>query len=113
MISWFPHHGVSDTDRLEHTGLVVELAQPTDAVSIGALCTIWPAVHHVQRGEEVHFKNVDAIAHTIAINEDYTIAVSAYSTRSILLPQNPTGAGIFGYGCDESGHAAGILYVSL
>ncbi len=113
LIEQFPQHETENKDRMTHTALVVALAQHTDAIIISAQCAIWPAVHHVYSGTQVSFKNVDNVAHTIAINEDYTFAIPAHSTHNVLPPQNPVGDGIFGYGCDESGRASGILYVSL
>lgn len=112
VIENFPKHETLDADRVVHTTFVIELAQKTPAIIIGSGCSLWPMIHHAHQSYPVRFYNADGITHRIAINETYSFVIPPYALYDIALPENRAGDSIFGYGCDASGHTAGIIYAS-
>lgn len=108
----YPARDVTPGEWNNYLVLVAKLAMETDTVTVGPNCKITPVVVKTPlvSGKKLHFKNSDTVAHEIAFTNPPSYAIAANSTVDI--PIDFKGVpGIYGYGCDMSPNAVGLVQV--
>ena len=104
-------HSVKDAspeDKQRHLELVQKLAKEAAYLDITKCSVSSPVVFKVKHGEEISVKNDDDSAHTILFDAENTMYIPANSTMHVT-PDFEHGPGTYGYGCDQTPHAAGFF----
>jgi hypothetical protein len=108
----YPAKDVTEEEWNNYLVLVAKLAVEADKISIGANCSVSPVVVKTPlvMGKKVTLENNDSVAHTISFNTPPNFEVPA--NGKIEMPVDFKGTpGIYGYGCDNSPDAVGLIQV--
>lgn len=90
--------------------LVAKVAVETNVLTIGQNCSVSPVVLRT-RSKEVTLKNTDSVAHTIAFTSPF-FSGTIPPNGSLKMPVDFKGQlGLYGYGCDGSAQAVGLMDV--
>lgn len=109
----WPKDGTEEQER-QHTNLVKSIAQEAEYLDI-TNCSPNPLVFQVRYGESFIIKNSDTIEHRLRHSywKEDPIVVPANNERKVVTADLIVeGSGIYGYGCDSSGEAQGILFIT-
>lgn len=108
----YPAAGVSEEEWKNYLIAIAKVAVETDTITIGAGCSVKPVVLKTAlvMGKTVKVKNTDSVPHTLSFNNPPNFLVAANSTTE--MPVDFKGVpGIYGYGCDNSPQAVGLIQV--
>ena len=105
-----PPQGAPETEKAAHFALLQRLARTTDFLDLST-CFGNPLAFRVQNGAAFVLKNNDSLPHTLQISPQHIYTVPARDEREIVA-QFGFGPGVYGYGCDDSPDARGILFVT-
>jgi|AP45_3_1055517.scaffolds.fasta_scaffold34775_3 hypothetical protein len=98
-------------EKQRHLELVQKVAKEAQYLDITKCTIATPVVLKVKYKEEIFVKNSDNVPHTIVFDAENTISIPANSTTNIT-PGFEHGPGTYGYGCDQTPHAAGLFLVT-
>ena len=98
-------------EREEHLELAIKLARETASLDIKD-CFGDPVVFKAKLGQEFTIKNLDSEDHIIAFNREHIFHIPALSEASIIA-EFGFGSGVYGFSCDESLNATGMVLVEL
>lgn len=104
-----PPQGATETEKAAHFAIVNRLARTAEFLDLSA-CYGSPLSFRVVEGAEFSVKNNDTVAHTLQISPEHIYTVPAKEEKK-LTAQFGKGPGVYGYGCDNSPDARGILFV--
>lgn len=111
LVASMPNTGSASVATLERYGTEVNnRAVTAKTIYIGALCVAEPAIVAVTLGDTVEFSNADSMSHTLHLTPELVAEAPAGGTVSVVM-EPATGAGMYGYVCDTTGRAAGIIVV--
>ncbi|MBI5134422.1 MAG: hypothetical protein HZA81_03515 [Candidatus Taylorbacteria bacterium] len=96
--------------KRQHAERVLEAAVKTDTINIST-CVANPTVAMVAFGQKITFVNDDSVEHMIGFNIEDRYSVPAKSKKEIVADFEK-GKGIYGYGCDASQRAIGMIVVT-
>jgi len=105
-----PPQSASETEKAAHFAVVNRLARTTEFLDLST-CFGNPLAFRVQEGAIFTIKNNDTVEHTLQISQKYLYTVAAKGERK-LTANFGFGPGVYGYGCDNSPDARGILFVT-
>lgn len=105
-----PSQGANEAEMKKHFELVQKLAKEPDFLEV-AKCEVRPVVTRLRNSKTFQVRNQDSIDHTIVVDKDHTYSISAGSTQTIPVDFGH-GAGVYGFGCDDSTSAVGMLFVT-
>ena len=104
-----PQNTASSAEKEAHFELASRLSVETDTLNISS-CLGEPLVFTVVQGSKFTARNDDVVDHTIQLSEKLQFVVPA--GKMIDIPVDfGFGAGVYGYGCDNSITAAGVFLV--
>jgi len=106
-----PANDAPAEEKQRHLELVQKVAKEARYLDITKCTIATPVVLKVKYEEEISVKNSDNIPHTIVFDAKNTISIPANSTTNIS-PGFEHGPGTYGYGCDQTLHAAGLFLVT-
>ena len=106
-----PAAGASDTEKRAYSALVVGTAKMADALVLGPGCAPEPLVMSVALKGTFTVKNADTVEHVLVFDKEHRYPVPPGSTKSVVADFGPE-AGIYGYGCDASKKAVGMLLIT-
>lgn len=101
----------TEEEMQAHFAAIEEAAVATDTIHVGEACAISPRVSRVKLDEALVIINHDTDDHRIVFNEQLQIAVPA-ERKITVQPEFDQGAGIYGFGCDRSQSAVGMMLVT-
>ena len=104
-----PGPNASTAERQKHFELALSAAQAATTLQITS-CKSNPTVLRTKNGSTFKVKNNDAVEHVLLFDKDHIYKLGANSTTSIKADFG-RGAGLYGYGCDKSSEAAGLIFV--
>jgi len=102
--------GGTDAEKQEHFQLAIKIAKTTDTIEISN-CHPQPIVAKINKNEKAVFKNSDSKDHTIIIGLKDIFKIPAKSKKEIDFSFKNEAGKLFGYGCDSSPSAAGLLFI--
>lgn len=105
-----PQKGATEAEKAAHFAVVNRLARTAEFLDLSA-CFGNPLSFRVVEGATFTVKNNAAVAHTLQISPKYIYTIPAKGERK-LVAKFGFGPGVYGYGCDDSPDARGILLVT-
>lgn len=105
-----PARDASDEEKRRHFDLVVPLATRAEFLDITD-CLGNPIVFEATQDRGFSVKNSDDENHTLQLSEERFYTVPAGGTKDIVADFG-FGPGVYGYGCDNSTGAAGVILVT-
>ena len=106
-----PAPNASPEEGRAYFNLVQGRAEATDALAVGAKCVTSPLVMKLQLKKSFVIKNTDTADHTISFNKEHIYTIPAGKTTNVVADFGHD-AGIYGYGCDSTPGAAGMVLVA-
>ena len=106
-----PGADASDKERQAYFDLVTSQATAADMLVLGANCTPVPLVISLPLKKTFTIKNTDTVAHTMRLDKDHTYTIEAGKSKEIAADFGHE-AGLYGYGCDSSTKAVGMMVVT-
>lgn len=104
-----PQKDASEEKKSAHFAVVQRLAKRTEFLDLSA-CYGDPLAFRAHEGTKFSVKNNDAVSHTLQISPEHIYTIPAKGAREITA-QFGFGPGVYGYGCDDSPEARGILFI--
>ena len=104
-----PSSNASDSAKDEHTRLVLSVAKETGRIALED-CTVSPLVLRIKRGESFVVTNFDRVSHALFISSANQYSLDPDQTKEIVADFG--GGGIYGYGCDSSTKAIGMILLT-
>ena len=101
----------SYAEKEEHLELAIKLAAETESLNIKD-CFGDPVVFKTKLGQQFTIKNLDSEDHLIAFNKDHIYHLPALGEATITA-EFGFGSGVYGFSCDESSNATGMVLVEL
>lgn len=99
----------SEQKRKEHFALVERLAKEAEYLDITD-CKSIPVVLRAKKGSEIQLRNTSKVDHALVIDKDHVYTVPAEKTLKVKADFGK-GAGVYGYGCDKSTGATGMMLI--
>lgn len=108
-----PGPNAPDEERQRHFALATRLAENSETLDITG-CSAEPVVLQRTFGSTINIENSDSSSHTILFGPDMTIDVPANGTADLAVDESnfQNGPGLYGYGCDNSSQAVGLMLIS-
>lgn len=100
----------SDEEKMKHYQFAISIAKESEFLDVTD-CSPEPLVLKVANGGTVKLKNDGNADVTIVMDAEHTYSVGAKSTKSIKADFGK-GAGLYGYGCNQSSGPRGMIFVS-
>ena len=96
--------------REQNLALAQKLAVKSETLNISS-CHPVPVVLGVMFGQDFIIKNTDSVSHSVAFNQNHVYTIPA-NGQSVVKADFGHNSGLYGYGCDASNGAAGLVLVS-
>ncbi len=96
--------------KLDNLPLIERAAQSSSNLLIRG-CAVRPVVIKLAQGQELTFKNLDSVDHTLQSDLEHQYLVPANKTKSIIVDFGH-GVGVYSILCDDSPHISGIYLVA-
>lgn len=106
----FPDPSAPKEEQKKHFDLVSQLAENVDYIDIGK-CRPSPLVVRIKNKDPVTFKNSDELQHSVPLSPEQVLTISAGGKESIIV-NFEFGPGVYGYTCDASYKAVGVILVT-
>ena len=106
-----PASGSPEGDFQAHFALAQRTATEANMLTMSAGCRMNPVILKAQNETTVLVQNQDTVAHTIVFNGTLTYPVPAGGEVSLPIGFEK-GVGLYGYACDASASAAGMILVT-
>lgn len=107
----FPKSDAPIAEIMAHIAFVKRAAIATDTIVIGPSCKASPVVVKTQKGANLVFKNNDSLPHTVSFDRTHSFPVSAQGSVTIPVDFGEVG-GFYGYGCESSISAIGMVLIT-
>lgn len=103
-----PAQNASQDQQKQFFDLVSKTAKTSDALDISQ-CKPNPVVMKVKYGGTFPAKNTDSVPHRIVFDKDHVYTIPANGQTAVEVNFGKA-AGIYGYGCDSTNYAVGMLF---
>lgn len=107
-----PPRGATEDEFRTYFQAVQRVTVDTDSVDIVAGCSISPSVVRLSPTSHMTFNNTDIVDHTISFDKDFSFVVSAGHSTTTIVNLTDVTEGLFGFGCDQSPTASGMVWVT-
>lgn len=105
-----PGPNATEAERQAHGQLVASSAVETKSIDLTS-CQAKPLVSRFREGAEITLINNDPVPHVMVFNPSLTFPVPAKSSSKIKANFG-YGPGIYGFGCDQSPMAVGMILLT-
>lgn len=106
-----PAPNASPEEGKAYFNFVQGRAQAADALTVGEKCITSPLVMKLQLKKSFVIKNTDTADHVISFNKEHIYTIPAGKAKNVVADFGHD-AGIYGYGCDSTPGAAGMVLVA-
>lgn len=105
-----PGSNASEEEETRYYDLVAETAETAATLDLSG-CRPKPTAMEVTWNQTFKVRNQDALPHILVINADYEYLIPARSQKEIVADFGK-GPGVYGFGCDESEEAVGVILLT-
>jgi|GEM_PF-3562807 len=105
-----PVQGTPQSEQEAYFNLIQNNAKSTESLSLSKNCTPTPLVSKLKLNKVFTIKNTDSVDHTIIFNTEHMFTIAAGGSKQINANFGHND-GIYGYGCDSSSGAVGMVLV--